>query len=58
MDPGSESGKGLVTLVFLGPMLWSLRWFLSTFPVLQVWQPPEQLEMVDLEASRETAVVE
>ena len=56
--PGIGIWEGLVTLVFLGPMLWSLRWFLSTFPVLQVWQPPEQLEMVDLEASRETAAVE
>ena len=49
--------EGLVTLLFLGPLLWSLRWFLSTFPVVQVWQPPEQLEMVDLEVTRETADV-
>ena len=49
--------EGLVTLVFLGPLLWSVRWFLSTFPVVQVWQPPEQLEMVDLEVTREEAGV-
>ena len=49
--------EALVTLVFLGPLLWSVRWFLSTFPVIQVWQPPEQLEMVDLEVTREGAGV-
>ena len=32
---------------FLGLFLWSVRWFLSTFPAIQVWQPmtePESLE--------------
>ena len=55
--PTIGAWEGLVTLVFLGPLLWSLRWFLSTFPVVQVWQPPEQLEMVDLEVTREEAGV-
>jgi hypothetical protein len=37
----------LIGLLFLGPFLWSVRWFLSTFPAVQVWQPmvePESLE--------------
>lgn len=55
--PTIGAWEALVTLVFLGPLLWSLRWFLSTFPVVQVWQSPEQLEMVDLEVTREEAGV-
>ncbi|HET9947642.1 MAG TPA: hypothetical protein VFQ22_01830 [Longimicrobiales bacterium] len=37
----------LITLMFLGPWIASVRWFLSTFPAVQVWQPmvdPETLE--------------
>jgi hypothetical protein len=33
--------------MFLGPYVGAVRWFLSTFPALQVWQPmvdPESLE--------------
>jgi hypothetical protein len=36
-----------IGLFFLGPFLWSVRWFLSTFPTVQIWQPmvePESLE--------------
>ena len=38
----------LVGLMFLGLFLYAVRWFLSTFPVVQVWQPmvdPETLEV-------------
>jgi len=43
----------LVALMFLGPFLYAVRWFLSTFPVIQVWQPmvdPETFE-VEMAAS-------
>jgi hypothetical protein len=33
--------------MFLGAYLFSVRWFLSTFPAMQIWQPmvdPETLE--------------
>lgn len=39
--------EALIALMFLGPFLFSVRWFLSTFPVIQVWQPmvdPESME--------------
>ena len=37
----------LVALMFLGIFLFAVRWFLSTFPLIQVWQPmvdPETFE--------------
>jgi hypothetical protein len=43
----------LVTLMFLGIFLYAVRWFLSTFPLIQVWQPmvdPETFE-VEMAAS-------
>ena len=36
-----------VALMFLGVFLYSVRWFLATFPLIQVWQPmvdPETFE--------------
>ncbi len=39
----------LVALMFLGPFIGSVRWFLSTFPVMQVWQPPVPEEMIEIE---------
>ena len=39
----------LIGLMFLGLFLFAVRWFLTTFPVLQVWQHPDQPEMFDLE---------
>ena len=39
----------LIACFFAGLMLLSVRWFLATFPVIQVWQPPVQLEMFELE---------
>ncbi len=42
-----------VALMFLGLFLYSVRWFLSTFPLMQVWQPmvdPETFE-VEMAAS-------
>jgi hypothetical protein len=37
----------IVGLMFLGIFLYAVRWFLSTFPIIQVWQPmvdPETFE--------------
>ncbi|MEX2529387.1 MAG: hypothetical protein WD960_01325 [Gemmatimonadota bacterium] len=44
----------LIGLGFLGVFVGSIRWFLSTFPVIQMWQPVPEPEMVDLELPRET----
>ena len=40
--------EALVALMFLGIFLYAVRWFLSTFPLIQVWQPmvdPETFEV-------------
>jgi hypothetical protein len=37
----------IVGLMFFGIFLYAVRWFLSTFPIIQVWQPmvdPETFE--------------
>jgi hypothetical protein len=34
--------------MFLGLWIWAIRWFFSTFPAIQIWQPmadPEALEI-------------
>jgi hypothetical protein len=46
-DPVFTLWQPLIGLMFLGLYLGSVRWFFSTFPVMQVWQPmvdPEPLE--------------
>jgi hypothetical protein len=46
-DPVFSIWHPLIALMFAGPFLLALRWFWSTFPVIQVWQPlgpPESLE--------------
>ena len=46
-DPIFTIWQPLIGLMFLGLYLGAVRWFLSTFPVVQVWQPmvdPESLE--------------
>jgi hypothetical protein len=38
----------LIGLMFLGLWIWAIRWFFSTFPAIQIWQPmadPEALEI-------------
>jgi hypothetical protein len=52
--PSIHDGNPTITLLepaigffFLGLFLYSVRWFLSTFPAVQIWQPmvePESLE--------------
>jgi len=40
-----------IALMFLGLFLFSVRWFWTTFPVLQVWQPPTPPEMTEAEVT-------
>lgn len=51
--PSYESGAMLYHLLtgvgFLGLFMMSARWFLSTFPMLQIWQPVQAPEMVEVE---------
>ena len=48
-DPIFTIWQPLIGLMFAGLYLGSIRWFLSTFPVLQVWQPMSDPETVDAE---------
>jgi len=53
-DPIFTLWQPLIGLMFLGLYLGAVRWFLSTFPVIQLWQPmvdPESLE-AELPATR------
>jgi hypothetical protein len=51
--PALTIWEPLIGLLFLGAFLWSVRWFLSTFPVVQVWQPMVDAELVEAEVSTE-----
>jgi hypothetical protein len=42
----------LVGLGFLALFVGCVRWFLSTFPVIQMWSSPLETEMVELERAR------
>lgn len=48
-DPVFPWWHPLIALMFLGPFVWSVRWALATFPVVQVWRAPIPAEMVELE---------
>ncbi len=50
-DPKAEVFQVLIGVGFLGLFLASLRWFLTTFPVIQIWQPLQQPEMIEAELS-------
>ncbi len=39
----------LIGFFFLGLFLWSVRWFLATFPVIRVWQPMVPSESLEAE---------
>jgi hypothetical protein len=54
-DPVFPWYQAGVALLFAGLMLIGLRWFWSTFPVIRIWQPPVPAEMIEAEASAETA---
>ena len=40
-----------VALMFLGIFLYVVRWFLSTFPLIQVWQPMVDPETFEVEVA-------
>ena len=48
-DPAFPWFHPLIGLMFAGLFLFSVRWFLSTFPVIQVWQPAAPPEMLEAE---------
>ena len=54
-DPVFTIWHPLIACLFAGLMLASVRWFLTTFPVIQMWQPPVPIEMVELERELGTA---
>ncbi len=47
--PAMVVWQPLVGMMFLGVFLLSIRWFLSTFPLIQVWQPKPQPELLEAE---------
>ncbi len=51
-DPAFTIHPLLIGLGFLGLFLMSVRWFLSTFPMLQIWQPPVDPEPLEAETSQ------
>src|SRR5690606_8689708 len=48
-DPAFTLWHPLIGLMFLGLYIGSVRWFLSTFPAMQVWQPMVDPESVEVE---------
>lgn len=48
-DVGNMTYHLLTGLGFLGLFVLSVRWFLSTFPMLQIWQPMQAPEMLEAE---------
>ena len=48
-DPIYSIWQPLIGLFFLGLYLGAVRWFLTTFPVIQVWQPMVDPETVEAE---------
>lgn len=42
-----------IGLMFLGIFYFAVRWALATFPTIQMWQPPVEPEMVDVEIAGE-----
>ncbi len=56
-DPTITFWEPLIGLGFLGIFAFSVRWFLSNFPVIQLWQPKTEPEMLERESAREEAHV-
>lgn len=48
-DPVFSHWTPLIGIGFLGLFAWAVRWFLATFPVIQVWQPPVDPEPLEAE---------
>jgi len=57
-DPTITLWEPAIGLLFLGLFLWSVRWFLATFPAVQIWQPKVEPEYLEAEVPvEETAAV-
>jgi len=54
--PTLSIAEPAIGLLFAGLFLFSIRWAMATFPVIQVWQPPVEPEMVDVELAGERPV--
>jgi len=52
-DPTITVFEPAIGLLFLGLFLWSVRWFLTTFPAVQVWQPMVDPESFEAEVNLE-----
>jgi len=48
-DPVFGIWHPLIALLFAGPFLFALRWFWSTFPLIQAWQPMSPPESIEAE---------
>ena len=48
-DPIFTIWQPLIGLMFLALYLGSVRWFLTTFPAIQIWQPMVDLETFEAE---------
>ena len=48
-DPAFSAATPLIGLMFLGLFLIAVRWFLATFPGIQLWQPPVDPEPLEAE---------
>ena len=51
-DPIFTIWQPLIGLMFLGLWIGAIRWFLSTFPVIQLWQPMSDPESLEAEGGR------
>lgn len=56
-DPIFTIWQPLIGLMFLGLYLGAVRWFLTTFPAIQVWQPMVDVETLEAELPRTAGVV-
>jgi len=50
-DPIFTYWQPLIGLMFLGLYILAVRWFLSTFPAIQVWQPMVDAETLEAEVA-------
>jgi len=57
-DPIFTIWQPLIGCMFLGLYLGSIRWFLSTFPAIQLWQPMVDPESLEAELRHEPASVD
>ncbi len=55
-DPIFTVWHPLIGLMFLGLWMGSIRWFLNTFPAVQIWQPMQDPESVQAEFHHPTEV--